>query len=269
MTGCPFSTGAQALPEPPQVQLPALEGPGPHVVRREHPAGRHGLRAQIAGSAGVAAGRRDRFAAAVEGFVRTWGTLPASVNDITVIRDTPRIRGNLGGRRAARDGPPAARRCAARCPGGEALDADPAVVAATAPAPARVGVVHLTPFFCGAERCFPVIGGVLVFSDESHLTRTFARSLAPYLARALDRVGLRALGASGDRTAADSLMTTRHGVGCHHADRPGTIDLRGAGTIGIRLVRGLPEPSRARPAAAMGAVGLESGQPRARGVPPR
>jgi hypothetical protein len=48
-----------------------------------------------------------------------------------------------------------------------------------------VKVVDLTEFFCDARSCFPVIGGALVFKDQNHMTETYAKSLAPYLAREL------------------------------------------------------------------------------------
>jgi hypothetical protein len=47
-------------------------------------------------------------------------------------------------------------------------------------------VVDLTHFFCGPRRCFPVVGGVLVFKDASHITSVFARTLGPFLLRILD-----------------------------------------------------------------------------------
>jgi hypothetical protein len=49
----------------------------------------------------------------------------------------------------------------------------------------RVRVLDLTPFFCDARRCYPVIGGVLVYKDSTHLTGLYARTLGPYLERAV------------------------------------------------------------------------------------
>ena len=40
---------------------------------------------------------------------------------------------------------------------------------------------------CDDSRCFPVVGGALVIKDIGHLTRTFSRSLGPFLGRAIDR----------------------------------------------------------------------------------
>ena len=42
--------------------------------------------------------------------------------------------------------------------------------------------------FCGTRRCYPVIGGALVFKDLHHLTLVFAETLAPPLAHEIARV---------------------------------------------------------------------------------
>ena len=41
----------------------------------------------------------------------------------------------------------------------------------------------MTSFFCSAKKCFPVVGGALVYKDISHLTDVYASSLGPYLLR--------------------------------------------------------------------------------------
>lgn len=48
-----------------------------------------------------------------------------------------------------------------------------------------VSPVDLTDRICRVERCDAVVGGVLVYFDASHVTATYARTLAPYLAPAL------------------------------------------------------------------------------------
>jgi peptidoglycan/LPS O-acetylase OafA/YrhL len=42
-------------------------------------------------------------------------------------------------------------------------------------------VADLTSFFCRDETCYPVIGGALAYFDSSHISATYARTLAPYL----------------------------------------------------------------------------------------
>ena len=48
--------------------------------------------------------------------------------------------------------------------------------------PARA-VLDLTPFMCGRDKCFPVVGGALVHKDGGHVTQVFSRTLGPYLGR--------------------------------------------------------------------------------------
>ncbi|MEH3034763.1 MAG: acyltransferase family protein [Aeromicrobium erythreum] len=49
--------------------------------------------------------------------------------------------------------------------------------------------IDLTPFYCRDDECPAVIGGVNVYRDNSHLTITYTRTLAPYLLRELRRSG--------------------------------------------------------------------------------
>jgi len=51
-------------------------------------------------------------------------------------------------------------------------------------------LIDLTPEVCPRDLCRAVIGDALVYRDKSHLTATFARTLAPGLERALARAGL-------------------------------------------------------------------------------
>ncbi|MFY1701402.1 acyltransferase family protein [Micromonospora sp. WMMA1923] len=51
-----------------------------------------------------------------------------------------------------------------------------------------VRLVDLTDAICPTQRCAPVIGGVLVYRDTSHLTATYVQTLAPRLRDALERV---------------------------------------------------------------------------------
>jgi hypothetical protein len=57
-------------------------------------------------------------------------------------------------------------------------------------AAARSGatLVDMTDYFCNATTCPPVIGGVLVYQDLTHLTATYVKTLAPYLRKQLDQV---------------------------------------------------------------------------------
>lgn len=61
------------------------------------------------------------------------------------------------------------------------LRPDPLADAAMAADSPRAQVADLTRMFCTSV-CPSVIGNVLVYRDESHLTATYSRTLAPYLA---------------------------------------------------------------------------------------
>jgi hypothetical protein len=58
---------------------------------------------------------------------------------------------------------------------------DPLVEAAEEADNPRIATTDLNDYLCQGDRCAPVIGGVTVYSDASHLTKTYAITLAPYL----------------------------------------------------------------------------------------
>ncbi|MBI9114872.1 acyltransferase family protein [Sanguibacter suaedae] len=53
-----------------------------------------------------------------------------------------------------------------------------------------VTVVDLLPYFCDGSQCVAVRNGLLLYRDDSHLTATAARSLAPALAHELEAASL-------------------------------------------------------------------------------
>ena len=125
---------------------------------------------------------QSRLEAEIDGYVRAWRALPATVKRVVVIRDTP-------------VNPSAATRCVTRTvargrPPGPActfdrraaLNVDAAVLAARRVGAPRAHVIDMTRFFCGRRDCFPVVGGTLVFRDEGHMTVRYAETLVPYLA---------------------------------------------------------------------------------------
>jgi peptidoglycan/LPS O-acetylase OafA/YrhL len=61
---------------------------------------------------------------------------------------------------------------------------DPQLLALSTPLPG-VATVNLDTAVCPTSRCAPVIGGVLVYRDNSHLTKTYVLTLTPRLAAAL------------------------------------------------------------------------------------
>jgi len=108
-----------------------------------------------------------------QGEVAAWRELDALGIPVVTIRDNPRF---------ARDVPA----CVEKHPeGAECARARASMFAPRNPlestdgVPRSAGHVDLTDYFCGPERCETVIGNVLVYRDQHHITRTYARSLAP------------------------------------------------------------------------------------------
>jgi hypothetical protein len=52
----------------------------------------------------------------------------------------------------------------------------------------RTTVLDMTDYLCDGETCSAAVGGVPVYFDVSHLTATYARTLAPYLRAEITRV---------------------------------------------------------------------------------
>ena len=123
------------------------------------------------------------FAYRFDGDLRALNALPASVSSVYVLRDPPTDRATSHDcvERAMRR-----RETFGRCavPRRRALVRDPTVEAAKRVA--RAHVIDLSNFFCSSSKCFPVVGGVLTHKDQDHLTQDFARTLGPYVLRAVD-----------------------------------------------------------------------------------
>jgi peptidoglycan/LPS O-acetylase OafA/YrhL len=56
---------------------------------------------------------------------------------------------------------------------------------------AKVPFIDLVDWICPRAECAPVIGGVLVYRQGSHITKTYIESLAPRLEQELARLGIR------------------------------------------------------------------------------
>ena len=51
--------------------------------------------------------------------------------------------------------------------------------------PPNVNFIDMTEYFCNEASCLPVIGNVIVYVDDSHITSTYSRTLVPMLSRKL------------------------------------------------------------------------------------
>jgi hypothetical protein len=52
----------------------------------------------------------------------------------------------------------------------------------------RVQSIDMTSFFCDNRRCYPVIGGALVYKNIDHLTDVYAATLGPFLLRRIEHL---------------------------------------------------------------------------------
>ena len=188
-TSCPLQQAVRDLPEPKRTACREWKR-AVFAWFAQHPEIDTVFTAGLTGGSGVEPeGHASRFETARRAYARAWAALPPTVRTIVVIRDTPKFRGRTVrcvARAASRRDPPGPA-CALKR--SEALDRDPAVAAAQADRSGRLRTVDLTRYFCDAKRCFPVVGGVLVVRDHSHMTGAFSTTLGPYLLRALTPAG--------------------------------------------------------------------------------
>ena len=182
-TGCPFSAAPRNAPKAEQERCTKWNEQA-SAWFTHHPEVSIVFAAQLTGGSGVVTpAGKDEFTVSMAGYRKAWDALPASVAHVVVIRDTPKIRYDTFDciERAIDAHAPAGTTCAVSR--AAALDRDPAARAAVRAASPRYGMVDLNRFMCSVKRCYPVIGGALVFKDPNHLTLAFATSLGPFLLR--------------------------------------------------------------------------------------
>jgi hypothetical protein len=140
------------------------------------------------GSGVVPANGHTQRRTKIEGYIEAWKSLPQTVRAIYVLRDVPHSRNDTAGcvAHAVQRHRNPAKRCSR--PRSAALLTDESAVAAQRTDSERVELIDLSRFMCDDSRCFPVVGGALVIKDIGHLTRTFSRTLGPFLGRAIDRL---------------------------------------------------------------------------------
>jgi hypothetical protein len=190
-TGCPLSKATKNLVEPKRTECVEWNRQVLEWFAR-HPEVSIVFVSQISGGAGVIAPGKDQLAAQRAGYVAAWKALPATVKRIVVLRDTPKALGNTGQcvQRAIAHHRRAGLACA--IPRSSALTEDSAATAALRLRSPRVRVIDLTPLFCAPRVCYPVIGGALVYKDQTHMTAAFSESLGPFVLRAFRRGASRA-----------------------------------------------------------------------------
>ncbi|ADD43425.1 acyltransferase family protein [Stackebrandtia nassauensis] len=116
-----------------------------------------------------------------DGYLERWRELDEWGIDVIGVRDTPFPGFHVPEcvERYGRDAPECTRAA------GEFDYDKPAAVESRPDVPGNVSFVDLSRYFCAGGECRPVIGNVLVYRDDSHLTATYARTVAPYLSEAL------------------------------------------------------------------------------------
>jgi peptidoglycan/LPS O-acetylase OafA/YrhL len=129
-------------------------------------------------------------ATVVDGLVAAWRSATADGVPVVAIRDNPVARPDTLDCVAQMRGPTTSACDVPRAQATASFDGSQQAVA-------RIGgmaaYVDMTDWYCTADSCPAVVGGVVVHRDPTHLTATYATTLAPFLgariARALDAVG--------------------------------------------------------------------------------
>ncbi|MFC4016793.1 acyltransferase family protein [Micromonospora sp. GCM10011542] len=185
-SSCPFIDGAVALDNRPypsctewndelRALLTGAERPDVLVVSTS-------LYVMIRNGEPVTSQAQAAFADALR---RTWAAMAAAGIPVIVLRDTPYHDMDIA--ECVSVNPRKLTRCASPRDKVLAAGGGPAHEAAARDND-KVHLVDLNPAICPRERCAPVIGGALVYRDNNHITATYAATLAPLLATALDRI---------------------------------------------------------------------------------
>ena len=186
-SGCPFSTAPPRLEKARSRSCMAWR----RAVRSwftKHPKVQTVFVSHLATSAVRPPKGKSAATHQIDSYMRAWRWLPKTVRQIIVLRDTPFSTENtpLCVERAMRRRKPAGQACAISR--GRALRRDRAAIAARRDRSGRVHLVDLTHHMCSKRNCFPVIGGVLVHKDATHITSLFAGTLGPFLLKRVARL---------------------------------------------------------------------------------
>ena len=188
-SGCPLSTAQPDLAEGAPRRLHAL-AQRRHLLVSPAPAGAHGVRLQLAGLDVRAPRGTSEREHAVQGYLKAWRRLPQDrAPDHRPARHAGQPRRHEPLRRSARWRPRSARASRARSRARSPCSAiRPPIAAQRRGRDRRVRLVDLTPYMCSSKLCFPVVGGVLVHKDKTHLTPLFAGTLGPFLLQRVSKM---------------------------------------------------------------------------------
>ncbi|WP_433470309.1 acyltransferase family protein [Saccharomonospora azurea] len=110
-----------------------------------------------------------------EGYVRQWQRLHEAGIPVVAIRDNPRFDFEPSG--CAQIHGLTSEKCGH--PRAEMYHAVPPYE--SMPAPSSTSFVDLSDYYCTATQCPPVMGNVLVYMDDNHVTETYLNTLSPIL----------------------------------------------------------------------------------------
>ena len=115
------------------------------------------------------------------GMARYWTELEHHGISVVAIRESPVLGINEPECVAKNPGSPA------RCdePVTKVITANPPTLYAASAMAGQVPVINMNPLICGPRKCSPVVGNVLVFQDNHHLTSTYSLTTAPFLEQRL------------------------------------------------------------------------------------
>jgi peptidoglycan/LPS O-acetylase OafA/YrhL len=116
-----------------------------------------------------------------QALTRTTARLTATGTRLVYLDDTPTPKGDVPDCLSAH--PRAIQRCAQTREQASGSGRRSAMVRAAADA--GVTVISATPWFCSAKTCPVVVGNILVYRDESHISGAYIRLLAPLLSERL------------------------------------------------------------------------------------
>ena len=119
--------------------------------------------------------------AAVGGLVQAWRPIADAGTKILAVRDSPMPRTGVVDCVVEHQDQANASCSIKRSKALRRFDAQPAAVREIDGAE----LINLTDLFCDQERCRPIIGNVVVYRDQGHVTDTYATTLAPYLGKRL------------------------------------------------------------------------------------
>lgn len=119
----------------------------------------------------------------VDGLVTAWGAAAEAGIPVIALRDNPAARPDVVACVGQMTGPTTPACDSSRA---DALAGFDGSAEAVDRMHGAARLVDLTDSYCTDTVCPAVIGGVLVHRDQTHLTNTFAKTLAPYLGAELD-----------------------------------------------------------------------------------